>query len=47
MLSGSTDTARYEPNDTDQTATVITDMNIVAYVHKNDFDYYKFRLAYY
>jgi hypothetical protein len=46
-MMNSTDTARYEPNDTDQTATVITGMDIVAYVHKNDFDYYKFRLAYY
>jgi hypothetical protein len=36
-----TDTARYEPNNTEDTATVITG-GIHAYLHKNDIDYYKF-----
>jgi hypothetical protein len=47
LLSGFTDTARYEPNDTEQTATIITSDEIVAYLHKGDYDYYRFRLAYY
>jgi hypothetical protein len=47
FFSGFTDTARYEPNDTEQTATKITGNEIVAYLHKGDFDYYRFRLAYY
>jgi hypothetical protein len=36
-----TDTARYEPNNTEDTATVITG-GIHAYLHKNDIDYYRF-----
>jgi hypothetical protein len=36
-----TDLARYEPNNTEDTATVITG-GIHAYLHKNDIDYYKF-----
>jgi hypothetical protein len=47
LFAGFTDTARYEPNNTEQTAAIITSDEIVAYLHKGDFDYYKFRLAYY
>jgi len=36
------DLARYEPNDTEETATEITG-SIHAYLHKNDIDYYRFR----
>jgi len=39
-----TDLARYEPNDTEETAAVITG-SIRAYLHKNDIDYYRFRLG--
>jgi len=38
------DTARYEPNDTEETATRITS-GINAYLHKNDIDYYKFSFS--
>jgi len=37
-----TDISRYEPNDTENTATVITG-GIRAYLHKNDIDFYRFR----
>jgi len=37
-----TDVTRYEPNDTEETAMVITG-SIRAYLHKNDVDYYRFR----
>jgi hypothetical protein len=47
MRHNFTDVARYEPNDTEQTAAVITSDKLVAYLHKGDFDYYRFRLAYY
>jgi hypothetical protein len=46
LYSGVSDVARYEPNNTEQTATAITRNEIVAYLHKDDFDYYRFRLAY-
>jgi hypothetical protein len=38
------DVARYEPNDTEQTATAPGGDSFFGYLHKNDFDYYKFRL---
>jgi hypothetical protein len=39
------DAARYEPNNTEETATALAGNEIYAYLHKNDFDYYKFRLT--
>jgi hypothetical protein len=38
------DVARFEPNDTEQTATPVTGGRTYAYLHKGDIDYYKFRL---
>jgi hypothetical protein len=44
FYSSFTDVARYEPNDTEQTATPVTGGRTDAYLHKGDIDYYKFRL---
>jgi len=37
------DTGNYEPNDTEDTAVLITD-DIMSYLHTGDFDYYKFSI---
>jgi hypothetical protein len=34
---------RYEPNDTEETAVEVKNGSIMAYLHKNDIDYYHFR----
>jgi uncharacterized repeat protein (TIGR02543 family) len=43
-FSGFTDLGHYEENDTEQTATGITEDAIMAYLHKNDIDYYRYRV---
>jgi hypothetical protein len=43
--TGFTDTARYEPNNTEGTATVVIKKQITAYLHKNDIDYYRVNLS--
>jgi uncharacterized repeat protein (TIGR01451 family) len=45
-LNNFMDVARYEPNNTEQTATVPDGNSFFGYLHKDDFDYYKFRLSY-
>jgi hypothetical protein len=35
------DMGRYEPNDTEQTAAVVTESSMMAYLHKNDVDFYR------
>jgi hypothetical protein len=44
ILDNFMDVSRYEPNNTEQTATVPDSDSFFGYLHKNDFDYYKFRL---
>jgi hypothetical protein len=39
------DLGRYEKNDTEQTAAAITEDSMMAYLHKNDIDYYHFQVS--
>jgi hypothetical protein len=43
-FSAFVDAGRYERNDTEQTAAVITEGSMMAYLHKNDIDYYHFQV---
>jgi hypothetical protein len=43
--TGFIDTRRYEPNDTEPTATMITGNQIMAYLHRNDIDFYRVNLT--
>jgi hypothetical protein len=41
-LTGFTDLGNHEPNDTEQTATRLSEASVVSYLHKNDIDYYRY-----
>jgi D-alanine-D-alanine ligase-like ATP-grasp enzyme len=41
-FGGFVDLGRYEPNGTEQTAAEVTDDSMMAYLHKNDIDYYRY-----
>ncbi|MDR1400436.1 MAG: fibronectin type III domain-containing protein, partial [Treponema sp.] len=45
-FAGFMDLMNYEPNNTEETATPVTQFQIVSYVHKNDIDYYRINLDY-
>jgi hypothetical protein len=43
-FSGFIDLGNYEPNDTEQTAVEVSDASVVSYLHKNDIDYYHYKI---